>query len=245
MGGYGGWGYGGGGYGGGDLGGASEDLAATRGLTQHDTRHLVLMNTASCHYAPHVPESTSLCLCIHYLLCSSNKVGPVRETLKVIRPQRIWMEAVSWATKAPPLKGNGPTHGLTDLKGWLTNTLGRKAAGGEGVCVFLFYSVPFILLSRCGKLFTNVFARLLLLQMRIHKYKQPKQMGLPFCLAPGSRGNLDNFAHKHAHVERLTGWAVSINLNKIQWCSPYIFSAWMSSPWEWVYTKAASPQMAG
>ena len=50
--------------------------------SQHDTRHLVLTNTPSCHYAPHVPESTSLCLFIHYLLCSPNKVRPVRGTLR-------------------------------------------------------------------------------------------------------------------------------------------------------------------
>lgn len=39
------------------------------------------MNAANCHYAPHVPEPTSLCLFIHYLSCSSNKVGLVRDTL--------------------------------------------------------------------------------------------------------------------------------------------------------------------
>lgn len=37
-------------------------------------RHLVSMNTLSCHRAPHVPASTSLCLFIHYLLRSRNKV---------------------------------------------------------------------------------------------------------------------------------------------------------------------------
>lgn len=69
-------------WGGGVLGGATEALAATRCRTQHDTRHLVLMNTPSCHCAPRIPESPSLCLLIHYLLCSPNKVGLVRDTLR-------------------------------------------------------------------------------------------------------------------------------------------------------------------
>lgn len=60
----------------------AEAPAATWCCTQHDTRHTVSTNTLSCHYAPHVPESSSLCLFIHYLLCSSNKVGPVRDTLR-------------------------------------------------------------------------------------------------------------------------------------------------------------------
>lgn len=57
-----------------------EAAAATRRHTQRDPRHLVLMNTSSCHRAPHVSEPTPLCLFIHYLLCSSNKAAPARDT---------------------------------------------------------------------------------------------------------------------------------------------------------------------
>lgn len=51
------------------------DLQAIRCRTQH----LVLTNTLSCHCAPHVPDSPSLCLLIHYLSYSCNKVVPERE----------------------------------------------------------------------------------------------------------------------------------------------------------------------
>lgn len=60
--------------------GPREAAAATRRRTQHDPRHLVLMNTSSCHRAPHVSEPTPLCLFIHYLLRSSNKAAPARDT---------------------------------------------------------------------------------------------------------------------------------------------------------------------
>lgn len=83
---------------------------------QHDTPRLVLMNTPSCHRAPPVPESTSLCLLTHYLMLLQQG-GAWCETLLGVRRVQIWMEAVSWATKVPALKGNGPTHRLTDLKG--------------------------------------------------------------------------------------------------------------------------------
>lgn len=59
-------------------GNVTEAPTGTRCRTQHDTQQLVLMNTPSCHYSPHVSESTSLCLFIHYLSCSLNKVGFVR-----------------------------------------------------------------------------------------------------------------------------------------------------------------------
>lgn len=59
----------------------SKALAATRCYTQHDSRCLVLMNATNCHYSSHVPEPTSLCLFIHYLLCFPNKVELVRDML--------------------------------------------------------------------------------------------------------------------------------------------------------------------
>lgn len=147
------------------------------------------------------------------------------------------MWAMSRAAKVPALKGNGPTHRLADLKGWLTNTPGRKPAGVE--CFYITLSL-FLFISFSPQ--TDLLTVLFLLQMCIKKYEQ---IGLSFahlhCFTPSCRGN--HFAGKH--VEMLTGRAASINLNKIQWCSPYIFPAWMSSPWERAFTKAASPQMVG
>lgn len=87
---------------------ATEAPTATRCHTQHDTQRLVLMNTPSTRYAPHVPESTSLCLFIHYLLCSPNKVWFVRGTGKgvcrgsewrqCLRQQKCWR----WRVMGPP-----------------------------------------------------------------------------------------------------------------------------------------------
>lgn len=139
--------------------------AATRRCAQQVTWHLVLMNSASCHYAPHVPEPN--CLFIHYLLCSSNKAELVWDTLR--RLQKIWTVVLSRANHdVPALKGNGPTHRLADLKGWLTNTLGRKATEFEGECLHIFclcftlfffspteiYSLP-CLCCRCADIQVN------------------------------------------------------------------------------------------
>lgn len=149
------------------------------------------------------------------------------------RLQRIWTAALSRATKAPALKGNGPTHRLTDLKGWLTNTPGRKATGGEGACArswmpsdtfsfcFSLFRLPLWVTAheRARSLVSPPYAQ--------HKRRRNKQIGFSsarsHCFTPGSQGNLDHFARKHAHVEMLTGWAAPINLNKIQWCSPIHF----------------------
>lgn len=109
--------------------GSTSARAATRCCAQHDAGDACLMNLTSCHRTPHIPFHLLI-----YLLLSP---APL---IRLVMPERyrgMWkirMTAMSWATKVLALKGNGPTHWQADLRGWLTNTLGRKATGGPRVC---------------------------------------------------------------------------------------------------------------
>lgn len=177
------------------------------------------MNTASCHRAPRIPESYSFCLFIHYVVCFSNKVAFLPQIKGWHVCGRIWMVALSRATKVLALKGNGPTHMLTDPKGWLTNTPGRVAMGSECRCVWM----PSLLSPVCFSAFLSYlytppspFAK----KKTAQKFKLRQTWW--FLLSA-------HFSPRNTSLMLADG-AASINLNKFPWCGPYIFSAWTSPP---------------